>query len=124
PSCGELVEAARGALGLHRPIAIRDRKAPVLTAVGLALAAVGVLAGVLLSQGGGPGRPSSRPTLTPKVDSLQRIDLKTNELVATIGVGAGADGIAAGDGAVFVTSTETQTVSRIDPRSNAIVNRK
>ena len=81
------------------------------------------LGGLLLSQGGGPGKPSTEPTLTPKVDSLQRIDPKTNKLVATIGAGAGADGIAAGDGAVFVASTDAQTVSRIDPKSNAIVKR-
>ena len=41
--------------------------------------------------------------------------------MATIAVGAGADGIAVGDGAVFVTNTGDQTVSRIDPKSNAIV---
>src|SRR5262245_33401976 len=50
-SCGELVVAARDALGLHRPVAIRDRKTLILTAVGLAIAASAVLAGVLVSQG-------------------------------------------------------------------------
>ena len=62
-TCGELVVAAREALGLHRPVTIRDRKALILTAVGVALAAAAVIAGVLLSQGGGPGKPSTKPTL-------------------------------------------------------------
>ena len=82
-SCGGLVVAAREALGLHPPAATRNRKAVVITAVGVALVAAAVIAGVLLSQRGGPGRPSTKPTLTPKVDSLQRIDPKTNKLIAT-----------------------------------------
>jgi serine/threonine protein kinase len=124
-SCGEFVDAAREALGLHRPVTIRDRRALILTAVGGAAVAAAVLTGVLLTQGKGghPGNPSTKPTLTPKVDSLQRIDPKTNKVVATIAAGAGADSIATGDGAVFVASTDAKTVSRIDPRSNAIVKR-
>ncbi len=47
----------------NRPVTIRDRKALILTAVGVAIAAAAVLAGVLLSQGGGPGKPSTKPTL-------------------------------------------------------------
>jgi serine/threonine-protein kinase len=124
-SCGELVVAARDALGLHQPVAPHKGRLLVLAVAGAALIAAAVLAGVLLTQGKGgpPGRPSAKPTLTPKVDSLQRIDPKTNKLVATIGAGAGADSIAIGDGAVFVASTDARTVSRIDPRSNAIVKR-
>ena len=123
--CGEFVVAARDALGLHQPVVTQKGRLLVLAVAGAALIAAAVLAGVLLSQGTGgrPGRPSAKPTLTPKIDSLQRIDPKTNKLVATIGVGAGADGIAAGDGAVFVASTDAKTVSRIDPRSNTIVKR-
>ena len=101
------------------------RRRPALIAVGVVatlLIVAAVVAGLLLSRGGGQ-EPSSAPTLAPKVDSLQRIDPRTNKLVATIAAGAGADGIAAGDGAVFVASTVDQTVSRIDPKSNAIVKR-
>ena len=120
-SCGELVGAAREALGLHQPISIRDRKAIILTAVGVALAAAAVIAGVLLSQGGGPGKPSTKPTLTPKVDSLQRIDPKTNKLVATIGgVGSNPSAIAVGAGSVWVGSKDDGTVARVDPKTNEI----
>lgn len=121
-SCGELVVAARDVLGLHQPVVPRKGRLLALAVAGAALIAAAVLAGVLLNRShGGPGRPSAKPTLTPKVDSLQRIDPKTNKLVATIAAGAGADSIAIGDGAVFVASTDARTVSRIDPRSNAIV---
>ena len=118
-SCSELVEAAGEALGLHQPVAIRDRKALILTATGVAIAAAAVLAGVLLSQGGGPGRPSTKPTVTPKVDSLQRIDPRTNKLVATIG-GAGSNptAVAVGAGGVWVASADG--VFRVDPKTNAV----
>jgi serine/threonine protein kinase len=124
-SCGEFVEAAREALGLHQPVVARKGRLLVLAVASAALIVAAVLAGVLLTQdkGGPHGRPSAKPTLTPKADSLQRIDPRTNKLVATIATGVGADGVAAGDGAVFVASTDARTVSRIDPRSNAIVKR-
>ena len=120
-TCGELVVAAQEALGLNRPVTIRDRKALILTAVGVAIAAAAVIAGVLISQGGGPGKPSTKPTLTPKVDSLQRIDPKTNKLVATIG-GAGSNptALAAGSGGVWVGSIDDGTVSEVDPRRDVV----
>ena len=120
-TCSELVVAAQEALGLNRPVTIRDRKALILTAVGVAIAAAAVLAGVLLSQGGGPGKPSTKPTLTPKVDSLQRIDPKTNKLVASIGgVGSNPTAIAVGAGSVWVGSLDDGTVSRLDPKTNEV----
>ena len=74
-TCGELVSGAQEALGLHRPVTIRDRKALILVALGVAIAAAAVLAGVLLSQeSGGARRASTKPTLAPTVDSLQRLD--------------------------------------------------
>ena len=69
-------------------VVVRDRKALLLAALGALVVAsplAAVLAGVLLSRGAAPGKPSTKPTLTPKVDSLQRIDPKTNKLAATIG---------------------------------------
>ena len=123
-TCGELVSAAREALGLHRPVTIRDRKALILTALGVAIAAAAVLAGVLLSQGdGAPGKPSTKPTLTPTVDSLQRIDPRTNKLVATIGVGSNPSAVAVGAGRVWVGSAENQSVLRINPKTNEVTGR-
>jgi YVTN family beta-propeller protein len=120
-SCGDLIEAASDALGIHQPVTIRDPKALILTALGVAIAAAAVVAGVLLSQENGhPRRPSTKPTLTPKVDSLQRIDPKTNKLLATIRVGSRPSSVAVGEGAVWVTSQDDQTVSRIDPKTNRL----
>ena len=121
-SCSELIEASSNALGVHRPVTVRDRKALILTALGVAIVAAAVAAGVLLSQGGGPGKPSTKPTLTPKVDSLQRIDPKTNTLVRTIGgVGSNPIAIAVGAGGVWVGSKDDGTVSRIDPKTNEVL---
>jgi YVTN family beta-propeller protein len=121
-SCGELVVAARDALGLHQPVAIRERKALILTAIGLAIAVSAVLAGVLLTQGKGahPRRPSTKPTLAIKADSLQRIDPRTNRLAGTIKVGSRPGSVAVGEGAVWVTSLDDQTVSRIDPKTDRL----
>jgi YVTN family beta-propeller protein len=121
-SCGELVVAASEALGLHRPVTIRDRKALILTAVGVAVVAAAVLAGVLVSEGKGghPRRPSTKPTLAIKADSVQRIDPATNRLAATIKVGSRPSSVAVGENAVWVTSQGDQTVSRIDPKTDQL----
>ena len=80
-SCGELVDAAREALGLRDVVLVRDRRSLLLVAVGALVLAGALAAGLVLSLGGGgPGKPSTKPTPTPKVDSLQRIDPKTNKL--------------------------------------------
>jgi serine/threonine protein kinase len=120
-SCRELIEASRDALGLH-PHAVRDRRALVLVAAGVAIVAAAVIAGVLLTRGSDqPGRPNTKPTLTPKVDSLQRIDARTNKLVATIGgVGSNPSAIATGAGSVWVGSQDDGTVARVDPQTNAV----
>jgi serine/threonine protein kinase len=123
-SCGELVDAARVVLGVHPRAWMRRRRLLVPGALAAPLVAAAVLVPVLLSGGtNGPGRPSSTPTLTPKVDSVQRVDPKTNSVAATIPGGAGTGGIAVGDGAVFVASSDDRTVSRIDPAVNAVVRR-
>ena len=57
-SCGEFVEAARDALGVREPLA-RCRLL-LLAVAGAALIAAAVLAGLLLSQGGGRGQPELR----------------------------------------------------------------
>src|SRR5262249_41309151 len=121
-SCGELIEASRDALGLDPSTATRDRKALILSTVGVAIVAAAVVAGVLLSQGSDrPGKASTKPTLAPKVDSLQRIDLKTNRLVATIrGVGSNPTAMAVGVGGVWVGSIDDGTVSEVDPRRDAV----
>jgi DNA-binding beta-propeller fold protein YncE len=59
--------------------------------------------------------------LTPKVDSLQQIDPKTNTLVKTIGgVGSNPKAIAVGVGSVWIISEDDGTVARVDPKTDSI----
>jgi serine/threonine protein kinase/DNA-binding beta-propeller fold protein YncE len=121
-SCGELIEASRDALGLRAPASRGDRKSLLLITAGIALVAAAVVAGVLLTRGSdGPGKPSTKPTLAPKVDSLQRIDPKTNKLVATIG-GAGSNptAMAVGADGIWVGSTDDGTVSVVNPKTDEV----
>ncbi len=123
-SCGELVDAAREALGLRDVVLVRDRRSLLLVAVGALVLAGALAAGLVLSLGGGgPGKPSTKPTPTPKVDSLQRIDPKTNKLLATIPVDHNSRTVAAGDGRVWIGSVDDQSVLRIDPRTNEVTQR-
>ena len=121
-SCAELVEAAEEALGLREVVIVRDRRPLLLATVGLLIAGGAAAAAVLLSQGGGgPARPSTKPTLALKADALQRIDPKTNKLVATFRLGSDPTGVAVGEGAVWVTHLDDNKISKIDPRTDAVV---
>ena len=57
----------------------------------------------------------------PAADGVRRIDPLTGSTIANIHTGAGAMGVAAGDGAVWDSNYLAHTVSRIDPKSNAVV---
>ena len=53
---------------------------------------------------------------------VQRIDVETNSVVATIEVGGGPYGyLVAGEGAVWVSGFDDDSVSRIDPATNSVV---
>jgi DNA-binding SARP family transcriptional activator/ABC-type transport system substrate-binding protein/DNA-binding beta-propeller fold protein YncE len=62
--------------------------------------------------------------VSPKRQSVSRIDLATGRVVQTIGVGSGPSGIAYGGGAVWVADSLDGTVSRIDPGTNTVVDKK
>jgi YVTN family beta-propeller protein len=118
----ELVEVAREALGLRDVVFIRDRKPFLLAAAGLVLAIAAGIAAFFLSQGGGgPAKPSTKPTLALKTDALQRIDPKTNKLVATLRLGSDPTGVAVGEGAVWTIHLDDNGISKIDPRSSQVV---
>ncbi len=60
--------------------------------------------------------------LTNYTDStVSRIDAHDYRLLATIPVGDGPEGIAAGPGAIWVANNHTESVSRIDPTTNTVV---
>lgn len=54
-------------------------------------------------------------------DQLYRIDAATNELVATINLGAGPVFITAGFGSIWVVELRDGVVQRIDPETNAVI---
>jgi DNA-binding SARP family transcriptional activator len=79
-------------------------------AAGAALLAVAVAATLVLA-GGGTGA-----TRVMAADSAGALDLATGQVAASVPVGSGPAGIAAGAGSIWVTNGAEGTVSRIDPR--------
>jgi YVTN family beta-propeller protein len=120
-TCADLVEETREALGLREIVLVRDRRPLLMVSAGLLLAVPAAIAALLLSQGGGPARQSTKPTLALKADALQRIDPKTNKLAATFKLGSDPTGVAVGEGAVWVIHLDDNRISKIDPRRNAVV---
>jgi YVTN family beta-propeller protein len=118
-TCAELVDAAREALGMRMPARPFWSRGAVVGAFGLTLIAAGLLAFFLRPEGG-PSKPSTRPTITPKVDSVQRIDPNTNKLAATIGIGRFPSAVAVGAGHVWAGTMQDQNIVRIDPGTNQI----
>ena len=122
-TCHQLTDEAGSALGVTRKP--RRRLTLALLMITLAIAIAGaVTAAIVVTRGNGqtaqPASVSSEPTLTPRFDSVQRIDPATNKLIATIGVGRDPGGVAAGEDAVWVTSKLEGTVSRIDPKTGEV----
>ena len=111
-SAGELVAAARSALGL-----VETAPAPASTTrrwalpVGVAAAVVvaAALAFVLLRGSGGGGLSTVAP------NSVGVVDPGSNDLVAEIPVGIDPESVTVGEGAVWVANVVDETVTRIDP---------
>ena len=121
-SCAELVEEAREALGLREIVLVRDRRPLLMVSAGLLLAVSAAIAAFLVSQGGGgPAKPSTKPTLALTADALQRIDPKTNKLVATLRLGSDPTGVAVGEDSIWTIHLDDNRISKVDPRSNEVV---
>jgi hypothetical protein len=80
-------------------------------AAGAVLLAGAVIAALALA-GGGTGSPR-----VIAADSVGSLDLATGQVAASVPVGSGPAGIAAGAGSIWVTNGAEGTVSRIDSRS-------
>jgi YVTN family beta-propeller protein len=119
-TCGELVEAARAALPPASPRASRRLRALLASA---ALLAAGFAAVLALAVNRGESGPSTTPTTAIAGDAIQRIDPKTNELVATIRVPVTAYELAVGGGSVWAANREQNTIYRIDPEDGDIIQR-
>jgi serine/threonine-protein kinase len=112
-TCRELIESAGEALGLDAP-SPRRRRGFVL-ALALALAAGGVISGVLLTRGHG-----STATAAITVDSLQRIDPHKNALAATVATGSTPVAVVTGSGRVWVINGGDRSLMEIDPKRNEV----
>jgi YVTN family beta-propeller protein len=112
-TAGELVAAARSALGLARTTAPapRVRRWLVAAAAALVLAAVAAALALVL------GRDSSGLT-SVSPNSVGVIDPKTNELVDEVTAGLDPGPIAFGEGGVWVANVVDETVLRIDPETH------
>ncbi|MGH2977783.1 MAG: adenylate/guanylate cyclase domain-containing protein [Gaiellaceae bacterium] len=76
-------------------------------------AVIGVVAGVLLTQGGG-----STASASVQPNSVGVINPSTGGLASTFSAGASPGGVAVGEGATWVTNTDADTVSRINTGSS------
>jgi serine/threonine protein kinase len=116
PSCAELIEAAREALGQTSQDRPRQRRRLLILAVLAAVAAAAAVLSILLTRGDG-----SRPTSAITADSLQRIDPRTNTLAATIETGAQPLMVDVGLGSVWVITKRDRTLVQLDPRTNSVI---
>jgi peptide/nickel transport system substrate-binding protein len=105
----ELAEAAaeKMAAPWRRP----GRRTLTLATFGAAV--IGVVAGVLLTQGGG-----STASASVQPNSVGVINPSTGGIASTFSVGVSPGGVAVGEGATWVTNTDADTVSRINTGSS------
>jgi YVTN family beta-propeller protein len=110
-TAGELVNAARSALGLAetRPAPPSTPRWALPAVAALAALVVAALAFVLLRESGGGGLSAISP------NSVGVVDPGSNKLVAEVPVGIDPESVAVGEGAVWVANVEDETVSRINP---------
>ncbi len=106
----ELVEAARGALGLATASPGRGRRPLALAAITL-VAAAGLVA-FFVTRGG------SGAAAEPGSDRLLRIDPQTNRVTSTIAVGRAVSAIATGPGHIWVANAADGSVWRIDAKTS------
>jgi YVTN family beta-propeller protein len=105
-TCAELVEEARGALGIGEPR--RDRRPLALAAAAVALVAAGLLVFFLTRSGGAPAPAGN--------GLLARVDPSKATVAGTVRVGADPTAVAVGGGSVWVTTLADSTLWRVDPK--------
>ena len=85
-----------------------------LIAATFGAAVIGVVAGVLLTQGGG-----STASASVQPNSVGVINPSSGRVATTFSAGASPGGVAVGEGATWVTNPDANTVQRINAGSNA-----
>lgn len=99
------------------PRPLRGRRTFLVLAVLAALGVIGVVAVVLEVS---PSRSHRVTAALVAADSLGVFEASGHALADTA-VGTGPHGVAVGAGSVWVTNTNDNSVSRIDPKTNAVV---
>jgi ABC-type branched-subunit amino acid transport system substrate-binding protein/DNA-binding beta-propeller fold protein YncE/predicted Ser/Thr protein kinase len=116
--CSELIAAARAALAPDAPVTVAVRRlAPrrrVIISAGAAVLAAAVAAGVLALTSGGEPQEA-----VPVESGVAAIDAE-GRVAAFVDAATAPSNVAVGEGGVWVLSSETRTVSRIDPRTRKV----
>src|SRR4029077_2794063 len=97
---------------------IRLRRRPrrfVITTAALAAAAAGTALGLVLAEG---GNSTSGTTVDANVVGL--VDVKSGKIASQIAVGIAPTEVAGNEKAIWVTSADGSSVSRIDPQTNNV----
>jgi YVTN family beta-propeller protein len=119
-TCGELIADARAALAhpIVPPRLLRRRRA--IVAAGVVVLAATTVAIVLASRDGGGGSAAQGPVL-PTGDGLAAIRADGKRIASFTGADTAPSNIAVGEGSVWVLNTADEGVSRVDPRTGAVI---
>jgi hypothetical protein len=119
-TCGELVDAAAGALGLAAPLAGRrlSRVAVLLALGGLLLGAAAVLA--LTRSLGDEAADPGAPLLDVATNSVGAVDSRTSELALAAPLPGRPTDVAAASGTAWVATVDSTAVTGISARTRSI----
>jgi ABC-type branched-subunit amino acid transport system substrate-binding protein/streptogramin lyase len=118
-SCAELIEATRLTLaGVRVPAGLVRRRRLVVAAGLLALAAT-VVAVLLAGRDGAP--PSGAAAAPPVGNGLAAIPADGHRIASFTQAETAPSNIAVGEGSIWVLNTEDARVSRVDPRTGAVI---
>jgi len=109
---GDLADAVEAAAAV--PLLRRYRR-PLVVAGAFLIAAAATAVGLALSR----SQSSARAPISVVPNSIAEVDPQTNRVVADLPVGDTPTAVAYGVGAVWVSNTNSQTVSKVNPRTLA-----
>jgi streptogramin lyase/predicted Ser/Thr protein kinase len=119
-TCGELVEAAAGALGVTQE---RRSKWPLFAVAAMAVVIVVAVVGGVLVRGRPRIEGSAGPAIESSADSTGRliqVDPGTGSLLRTIPIGKEPTAVAVGGGAVWAASYPSHVLWKVDQDSGAV----
>ncbi|HET8759111.1 MAG TPA: protein kinase [Solirubrobacteraceae bacterium] len=115
PTCAALIDAAREVLApraSHRALIV----------AGLALIAV-TLVGAVLASSSPEERGAAATAKAPEGNGVAAIAAGSDEIGDFVPTAGAPSNVAVGDGSVWLLSGDTRTISRIDPKTKAVIGR-